>query len=322
VDKPTTKTGKQLKANRQALVFLSCVVLAMFIWCVNALNKQYSTTVEQTLIYKGLPSKISAAQLPKQLIIEISGRGFDLMQYHLNSENKSFLIDLNKLSQNVFTSNYSAINTSQLLTASLSNAKSQITLLHVTPELIQLDSREHFSKKIPVKAAIKYSFQKQYAQSGVLIIQPDSIYVSGDSLTINKLSFVETEAANFELLNRSLFRSIKIKSPASKNFSYSTDKVWVYMKVEPYTEGSVTIPVHLNNSGMRHITLVPDLVTVNYHVPLSLYNTIRAEQFEASTDFKTTIDNSKLKVVVVRKPKEVSNVTVSPEQIDFFIKQK
>ena len=94
------------------------------------------------------------------------------------------------------------------------------------------------------------------------------------------------------------------------------------MKVEPYTEGSVTVPVNVVNNGMKQITLVPDLVTVNYHVPLSIYSKIHPEQFEASVDFSGSIAINKLKVKISRKPVEVSNINVSPAEVDFFIKQK
>ena len=294
----------------------------MFIWVINALSKQYTTTVELSIIYKGLPASVLPTQLPQKLITEISGRGFDLMQYSFSNHNRSLIIDLDKLPSSVFAGNISTIRTTQLLKENNSGEKNQITFNRVTPEIIQLNSRERFSKKVPVKADIKFSFKKQYARSGAFIIQPDSIFISGDSLMVKKIKEVKTIPANFDQLDHPLFHSVKIIKEDNSTMIYSTDKVWVYMKVEPFTEGTMTIPVTIANSGMKQITLVPDIVTVSYHVPLSLYNTIRSEQFEVTTYLPDKSESNTLKVKVSRKPIDVTDVNVTPQQVDFFIRQK
>ncbi len=321
MDKQPKKPGEQLKANRQAIVFFTCVLLATFIWFINALSKQYSTTIEQPVIYKGLPASVLPTQLPQKISMEVSGRGFDLMQYFFNNDNHSLIIDLQKLPSSVFAGNPNSVNTIRLLSES-GNIADAININSVTPEIIQLNSMARFNKKVPVKADAKYDFKKQYAQSGPFIIQPDSVYVSGDSLTIKKIKEVTTEPAEFNNLDHTLFHSIKLMQPDSSKISYSSNKVWLYLKVEPFTEGSVTIPVTVMNSGMKQITLVPDIVTVSYHVPLSLYNNIRPEQFEVTTSIPKNIEANKLKIKIARKPLEVTNVTVVPEEVDFFIKQK
>lgn len=322
MDKPSQKQGEQLKANRQAIVFFTCVLLATLIWFINALSKQYTTTIEQPIVYKGLPVSVLPTHLPQKLVAEVSGRGFDLMQYSFNNDKRSIIIDLEKLPSSAFAGNPYTINTIRLLSENANDNADVIKIKSVTPEVIQLNSMERFSRKVPVKADVKYTFKKQYAQSGVIIIQPDSIYVSGDSLSVIKIREVNTEPANFTDLDHTLFHSIKLKQPDSSKISYSTDKVWVYMKVEPFTEGSVTIRVTVINSGMKQITLVPDVVTVSYHVPLSLYNNIRPEQFDATTNLSKNVETNKLKVKISRKPAEVTNLTVTPEEVDFFIKQK
>ncbi len=321
MDKQPQKPREQLKANRQAIVFFTCVLLATFIWFINALSKQYSTTIEQPVIYKGLPATVLPTQLPQKLITEVSGRGFDLMQYSFNNNKRSLIIDLKNLPSSAFAGNPNTVNTIRLLNENR-NITDGINIKSVTPEIIRLNSMARFSKKVPVKAVVKYDFKKQYAQSGAFIIQPDSVYVSGDSLTIKKITEVTTEPAEFNDLDRTLFHSVKLKQPDSSKISYNTDKVWLYLKVEPFTEGSVTIPVTVMNSGMKQITLVPDIVTVSYHIPLSLYNNIRAEQFEATTSIPKNIESNKLKIKIAKKPLEVTNVTIVPEEVDFFIRHK
>ena len=261
-------------------------------------------------------------ELPQKLITETSGRGFDLMQYSFSNHNRSMIIDLDKLPSSVFAGNTSTVRTMQLLKENNAGEKNQITFNHVTPEIIQFNSQERFSKKVPVKADIKFSFKKQYSRSGVLIIQPDSIYISGDSLMVKKIKEVKTIPTSFDQLDHPLFHSIKINKADNDKIIYSTDKVWVYMNVEPFTEGTMTIPVTIANSGMKQITLVPDVVTVSYHVPLSLFSTIRPEQFEATTYLPDKSESNTLKVKVSRKPVEVTGVIITPQQVDFFIKQK
>lgn len=322
MDKQSQKPREQLKANRQAIVFFMCVLLATLIWFINALSKHYTTTIEQAIIYKGLPAAVLPAKLPPKLITEVSGRGFDLMQYYFNNDKRSLVIDLQNLPSTAFAGNPYTVNSIHLLSENGNDNADAIQIKRVTPEIIQFNSLDRFSKKVPVKADVKYDFKKQYAQSGAFIIQPDSVYVSGDSPAVKKIREVTTEPANFTNLDHTLFHSVKLKLPDSSKISYSTDKVWVYMKVEPFTEGSVTIPVTIMNTGMKQVTLVPDVVTVSYHIPLSLYNNIRPEQFEATASLSKNSETNKLKIKIARKPLEVTNVTVAPEEVDFFIKQK
>lgn len=321
MEKPSQKREPQFKSNRQLLVFVACFLLAMVIWFVNALSKQYTTTVEKPIIYKGLPASIISADLPQKLNAEITGRGFDLMQFNFRNNIHSLIIDFDKLPAAAFAGNPNAINTAQLLRLHGADTKNPITIIHVSPEIIQFHYSGIHSKKIPVKAHLNFSFKKQYAPSGPIVIQPDSIYISGDSAEIVSVREAETVPADFNLLDKTLFHSVKLK-PASNKISYSADKIWVYLKVEPFTEGSVTVPISIINAGMKQITLIPDYVTVNYHVPLSLYKTIRADQFDAAARLTNTFANNKLKIKISKKPAAVTNVSFSPEEVDFFIKQK
>ena len=111
MDKPTQKRRDKLKANRHAFVFLFCILLAMFIWFINALSKTYTSVFKQQVIYKALPVSTSSAQLPPQLVVEVTGRGFDLMQYSFSKQSHEIIIDLKKLPATVFAGNQSAIST-------------------------------------------------------------------------------------------------------------------------------------------------------------------------------------------------------------------
>ncbi len=294
----------------------------MVIWVVNALSKQYTTTIERTLIYQQLPETSLPDELPGKLITEISGSGFDLIKYQFNKGNRSIIINYDQLPPLVFTGNTSMVSTAQLLKITESDFKNLISLIYVSPQIIDFNSTERYSKKVPVNALLSFNFKKQFASSSALIIQPDSIYISGDSLDVESINELSTYPYEFNFLDKTLFHSLTIKPSEKSNINYSTDKIWVYMKVEPYTEGSVSIPINITKSGMKQITLIPASVSIKYHVPLSLYNKIQANQFEAIANLSNPIDINKLKVMITRMPTDISDVTISPQVVEFFIQQK
>lgn len=321
MDKPTQKQNR-FRANRQVLVFVGCVLLATFIWFINALSKQYTTLLHVPITYKNLPAQVVKSKLPDNVAVLINGKGFDLMQFSTSKSAKSLIIDCNQMPPSVFSGSASSINMVNLLTELNKTSRNGIIFESVTPEIIKLNASERKSKKIPVRSLVTYSYKRQFASKGTLILQPDSIYISGDRSALAAISQVTTEIVDFQGLDKTLFRSVRINKVDSLHISYSNDKVWAYLKVEPFTEGSISIPVTVENSGMKQITLVPDMVTINYHVTLGDYKNIRAEQFEATVSTSGAIINNKLKVHISRKPHMVSIVNIKPVQVDFFIQQK
>ena len=63
---------------------------------------------------------------------------------------------------------------------------------------------------------------------------------------------------------------------------YSTEKVLVALNVVEFTEGTVTVPITVV-SGSRSVKVFPSEVEVKYQVPLSDYEDVKPEMFEAGS---------------------------------------
>ena len=77
---------RNLSDNKKIVTYLVFVFIATIFWFLNALSKDYTTTVSYPVNYKNLPKdKILIRELPDKLFLEVKGGGFALLRYKIST---------------------------------------------------------------------------------------------------------------------------------------------------------------------------------------------------------------------------------------------
>ncbi|MDR2011034.1 MAG: hypothetical protein LBQ22_11215 [Bacteroidales bacterium] len=278
--------------NRNIFVFLFFLLLSAFLWFLNALNKEYTTTVTVTLKIENIPGNLIVKDKEAgELRIDIYGHGYSLLKAKIDRIRLPLLIDFNNKTNNVTL--YKGLkdeNISYLLTGELYSTISRrfgdnIQIISILPDTIYFYPEEKMdSKKVPVTLAVEYNIHPEYLLVNSPVLSEDSIVISGQQEIIDTIKKVFTSKQNIGIIDENNKKTVEIEM--LPGIQYSTENITVEFPVEKYTETYKEVQIQpLYFPDNTNIVLSPANVQVYYKVPLSLYNNIENDNFEVSVNY-------------------------------------
>ncbi|MGZ2368258.1 hypothetical protein ACXR6G_00545 [Ancylomarina sp. YFZ004] len=316
---------ENIKANKKLVTYMFFVALATIFWFLNALSKEYTTTVNYPVSYSDFPSKkILSNELPPRLKLTVRAKGFDLLRYKL-----SFFQSIN-LSVNEYTNNkmekvgennflFSSNRMTSQVAAQLSSA---ISVTHISPDTIHFQFSSLIEKKIPVHLNSELKFEPQFRLGGDIVLKPDSIWVIGAQAIIDSVKQVETETLKLKKLNET--KKKKLSFVKIKGLDFVQKKVEVELLIERFTEAQKQVGLKVVNlPDSLFLRLFPHEIKLSYLVGLKDYEAISVEQFELEVDYSSIDSTSnKLKVNLNNFPLNVSNVSFYPKEVVYLIEKR
>ncbi|RXQ94419.1 hypothetical protein EO244_09045 [Ancylomarina salipaludis] len=316
---------ENIKANKKLVIYMFFVVLATIFWFLNALSKEYTTTVNYPVSYSDFPSKkLLSNELPSRLKLTVRAYGFDLLRYKL-----SFFQSIN-FPVNEYTNNrlvkkgedHFLFSTDRITSAVAAQLSSAISVTHISPDTISFQFSPLIEKKIPVHFNSKLKFEPQFRLGGDVVLSPDSIVVIGAKAIVDSVTQIETETLELKKLNETTKKRLGLVK--IKGLKYVKKKVDVELPVEQFTEAQQEVSIKVVNlPDSLFIRLFPHEAKISYLVGLKDYESVTPELFDLEIDYKT-IDllTNKIKVNLKSSPLNVSNVRFYPEEVVYLIEKR
>ena len=301
------------------------VVLATIFWFLNALSKEYTTTVNYPVTYKDFPSKkILSNELPPRLKLTVRAKGFDLLRYKLSFfQSLNFPVNeyTNNKMEKVGDNNF-LFPTNRMTSQVATQLSSAISVTHISPDTINFQFSSLIEKKIPVLLNTKLKFEPQFRLAGDVVLKPDSVWVVGAQAIMDSITLVETELLEFKKLNET--KTKKIGLVKVEGLSFVQKKIEVELPVEQFTEAQKHVSLKVVNlPDSVFLRLFPHEIKLSYLVGLKDYETISVEQFELEVDYSTMdAASNKLKVYLKNSPLNVSNISFYPGEVGYLIEKK
>lgn len=316
---------ENIKANKKMVTYMFFVALATIFWFLNALSKEYTTTVNYPVTYKDFPSKkVLSNELPSKLKLTVRAYGFDLLRYKL-SFFQSINFPVNEYTNNKMEKlgdNHFLFPTSRMTSLVATQLSSAISVTNISPDTINFQFSSLIEKKIPVHLNTNLKFESQFRLGGDIMLRPDSVWVIGSKAIIDNIKRLETKALELKKLNKT--KTKKIGLVEVEGLSFVQKKVEVELPVEQFTEAEKHISLKvINVPDSVFLRLFPHEIRLSYLVGLKDYETISSEQFELEVDYSMmdTISN-KLQVNLKSSPLNVSNINFYPEEVGYLIEKK
>ena len=295
--------------NRQGVSFTLCVLLAAFIWVINALNNVHSTSVTIPIIYDKEISKNSTHPLPPSIHVDVKGRGFSLWSFHSAARNFSINTPyLNSRTKDTVISSKDAIS------SLLYDFSKEITISEIIPAQLVFSGVEFYSKKLAVKGDFKLNFQTPFIQSGPSIYYPDSVWVYSNNQIPSSVTDIVAEMVTEKNVSHSVFKKVNLKKPFETYRLLQSD-VWLMVPVEEGTEIELDVPIQTKYGEL----FIPSSVQVTCMVPMSKYNQTHFKQFKV-VQIKGTGSDDKAFVEVVHAPYWASRMMVEPQLVNKLTK--
>lgn len=306
--------------SKDALIFLVFLVLAGIFWFVNSLDKQRETALRIPIDYMGIPEDIEIeSKLPKQIVIKVRDEGLALMQY--NKRNTVPLaLDMDRV---YFGKGEFVITADQLKNRLSRYVLPSTAVLSINPDTISVKYHRLSNKTLPIKVKSNISFASQYILSNDILVKPTSVKVFGPQNILDTMKAVYTEKV--ELRSLSDTAQVKAKLESNKSVRYAFDDVTLDIFVEMFTEGKKQLPVTIiNDPGKTNVRIFPPTVNVSYNVGLSNFNKIKDNDIQIVFDYNEAKETKRrhYKLKIVNNSQYISNIRVSPEDVEFLLEDK
>jgi len=311
----------KLRNDKRVVIFLVCLLIATVLWFLNALSKDYSTSIYYPVKYVDTPKNLFLANVPpKNLELKVQAHGFTLLRHKLNLSFSPIVLNVSNIIQNSLPDDdgYN-INTDNLLGRISDQVSNEITITDIQPEflLIKLDSLK--TKNVEVKPAIELDFETQFNLKEPVLISPKEVEITGPAAILDTIVFLRTKPASFLKLDADVERNMDIIHPV--NTAVKPEQVLLKISVEKFTEKEIMVPVKvLNMPDSTKIKLFPAEVQVSFLVGLSQFGEITSDDFDLVVDLnKTESATEKLSVEILSKPSFVQTVKIVPVSIEYLI---
>lgn len=301
--------------SREFRIFLIFFVISCFFWLLQSLQEIREVEMRVPVIYSELPPRISITnELPSYVFVTIRDKGTNLYYYYRHR--KGLTVRLNVLDY-YHKEDIGKIPASAIESILREKLMSTTQLIRIAPDFIPVFFAPKKAKSIPVHLVSNLNFAAQHLLSDTPFIHPATVEVFAPASIIKNIRRVDTEVLNVEELNDTTVVTVGLKP--IKGARFSVNSVEVRLCVEEFTERTFSIPVEGVNFPTGHSLLsFPPTVNVRFFLGLSVYNKIKASDFQVVVDYKDLFasKNNVCKVRLVKRPEVVQNIRVQPEAVE------
>ncbi len=275
-----SKFIKSKKINVFGLFLLLSFSILMF----TKLSQKFADTLTLTINPENLPENIIINQDSlAEVDVTFSDYGFKLLYYSF--KNLKLPVDLN---EDAARKNNSYLwlpkNSSSKIESFLGDSAEVIS---VSPDSIIFSFDTLSVKKVAVNLKSKILYASGYDKLDAVSISPDSIQLIGAAKEISKINAISTKMLEMDKVKNNVETSIELELPEnSKKIKFSKEEVSVFIPVDKFTEGTLDVPVIVNNlPADTEINYFPKTIKVAYYVSLNNYKSIKASDFKIDCNY-------------------------------------
>lgn len=298
--------------------FLFFLFLAILFWVLTKFSREYTATVDATIIYKSIPNEtLLTENNPEELSFDLTTNGFEFLYYKLKNPTVTIQIsDYYQKGNKTVT-----LSDAQLTSLISSQLDKNLTVKNVSIDTLKINLELLVSKKVPVFSKAEIDYREGFMSLETLQIKPDSVQVSGPLEVINAIDSIPTISKKYTGIDSNFSETIKIETPDATSVSITPETVLISLNVQEFTQKEITLPIQIINLPPETIVkLIPKVTKVTFNVPIKSYNTISEKDFRITCDFsKRNRTENFMLVQFSKKPDGIRDIELKDKKIDFLI---
>lgn len=268
-------------------MFSVFLLISVFIWFLNALSNNYTSVIEYPLVYTDFPEeKVFVGELPEHLELRINASGYEILRY--KTFRKPVPISFNA---SAYTLNRPGQDNSRAYILTRYHTEqvsrqlsSEIQLLEIKPDTLHFQFARKITRMVKVLPDFRYQVDKQFTIKDGIILEPDSVEVTGPDIILDTLSYVYTVRSDLGQLSRNFSDKVKLKR--ASDLEYSRFKVNCSFELERFTEVQLSIPIDvLNLPDTIALQTFPSTIKLTCNVGLSKYDRVDGSLLRAVVDY-------------------------------------
>lgn len=317
--------GDRSELRNKLLMFSFFLLIAIIIWLLNAMGKNYSTVIDYPVTYTDMPDQnVLVGEMPEQLKLRVDAHGYALLRYKLIGKPQPIVFKVSSFAMNRIgnDSTRTYILTRYIREQVSRQLPPELQLLEIKPDSLLFHFARLKSKSVPVKSTLRFTVDKQFTIKDDIIFIPDSVKVSGPDYIIDTISRIRTRNEDLGLLSRSYKGSIRLEK--IENVDLSTSRVDCRIELERFTELQFYVPIKaLNVPDSIIVQTFPSAVRVTCNVGLSQYDRLDRNIFSATVDYSEISEGKNTLTVHLKNvPVYVRSFNYTPGTVEFLLTEK
>ncbi|MBN1407579.1 MAG: YbbR-like domain-containing protein [Calditrichaceae bacterium] len=291
--------------------------LALLLWLVVATDREYKTRIEVPFrVLRLAEDKVLIKPIPDKVIMEVSGKGRALIglnfyntkiDLELPEVNKSTIIDLNNYISRFDVGTELGINVVDI----------------IEPKQLDLRVDRFAEAEKPLRVQVNIQPAPGYTLNDV-ILEQDSISVSGPASLIDRLNYLETEIIEEKDVKYPFRKSIPIVQPRPGIIQLNPENVTVSFDIEQIVERTIyDIPIQIVGVPANLTAYAtPRIISLRIKGSESLITHITKDEITVFFDYEKNYQKGISDYnVQIETPKNVSWTNASPEKFRLSLKR-
>lgn len=313
------RTLRLVHFNREVLVFLVFLVVAIVFWFLQTFNESTTAQLSFRLNITDVPKNvIITSEIPDKVTASVSGRGFAILEYLTKAPNHQIDIAYaDYLNENgVFVVDQAAWR--KLLSQTLGQ---DLRLVSVSPSLLELYHSTGDHKYVPVVFSGKVKVDNQHVLCGI-DVAPSYVDIYAPEAQFDTITAIHTQPLRLTNLKDTLHTRLPLQPPTG--VKCVPDSVDVTICVDLYTTKTLKVPIYCENiPSDKTLRTFPMAASVTFRISASIYDQVTAEDFSLVVDYDDIRPgDTKCRLIMRSQPDVVDNVQFSPQEVDYIIEQE
>lgn len=319
VSKLKHKLLKSIKS-KKLNVFGLFLLLAFLFLVISKLSKEYTESVNFAIKFSNVPEHYVLTKNDSANVnVVMTSHGFNLMPLYFSDH--SLKVDFEKDLSLVDDHYIWVPNTT------VHNIKPQlgdkVEVVSIKPDTLKFSFQTLAVKKVPVVVDSKILFSSGYDLLNGLTVSPDSINVIAPQNVIDNIEFINTKSLTLKEVKSNINSTVNVVLPkVDYNIKLSENNVTVTGDVEKFTEGTIEVPLNINNTpNNATVNFFPKTVSVLYYLPLKNFKEIKLQDFRVECDYNEVSGSNRtfLTPKITRLPNVVKNAKIKQSKVDFIL---
>ncbi|MFC1729894.1 hypothetical protein ACFL6I_06110 [candidate division KSB1 bacterium] len=305
---------------------LSAFILALFLWLYVGLNNVIEDDIRCRIVPVNLiPGKIIANRLPDDIVINVTGKGYDLLWLHLFwKSDLRFEVDLETINQYYdFPLNDEKYLSWIKLPVNFIEAVSVNDI--VSPDTMKVVLDRLIVKKVPVIGKnIEIVPESGYWQIGDVVFDPEAIEISGPEMYVRSISGIATEPKSFIDKSRDISEMCRLLVENDAVYSLPVDEVKMSVDIQKIGVKEVlNVPVLVDRKPSAvTIEVRPSTINVSLRGGVDYIKNIDADDIAASIEYDRNWrrGGEYVAVISVNVPEHIIGYDISPNNINVIVR--
>ncbi|MBN1352281.1 hypothetical protein JXJ21_22990 [candidate division KSB1 bacterium] len=294
------------------------LVLAILLWFYVITEKTYNYTIEVPIQPINVRTgKVIINDYAKSASVTLKGSGRHLLSLLLESDIE-ILINLqgttNRLKESIKKESVAIPRLSQVSILSI-NSPDSVTF--VLGNLIR--------KHVPVRHNIIVKPLQGYTQVGRIILEPDSIWITGAETEVANIDFISTKKFELKKTRKKVSEIIDLAVPRHKNVTLKQNYIRFYVDIQKLLEKRITgVPVQVRNAPANmNVIVIPSHLSLTLEGGVDVLANVTEKDINAYIDYKRKRNSSETgHPAYIETPPGIRTRDVAPQKFKLILERE